>query len=72
MGILMTAVRWLGTVGFGWVFSDVYNEYTKMKTTNPQASVVDAVTSSAKSNWIKWLAALIVAIVVYSLIKPKR
>jgi len=64
--ILMALVRWVGTVGAGWMVSDIYNEQQR----RAQISAADGVKPSLvvtaketlKANWIKYLIVAGVAV----------
>jgi hypothetical protein len=60
--LLRTAASVLG----GWVASDIYNEYqtTKQVSANTITSSLDATTSAAKNNWVKWTVIAVVGSIV--------
>lgn len=71
-GILIRVLSWLGTTGLGWMISDGYNEYQRSKQANPNAKVSEILANTAKNNWIKWVAIVVVAVVVILIFKPKN
>lgn len=72
--ILMSLLRWFGTVGAGWMVSDIFNERQRTQQQNPNQKVdlVEAAKASLKANWIKYAIVAVIALIVLYIVKPKK
>jgi hypothetical protein len=61
-GILRTAFSWILPSAIGWVAADVVNTKEKSTTSNDMASIAQAAGQAAKTNWLKWVAYMVIGI----------
>jgi len=74
--ILMGLIRWVGTVGAGWMVSDIFNEQQRKAqlaaADNVKApSVIDTAKETFKRNWIKYAIVAVIAILALLFINQK-
>lgn len=78
MGAIFTMLlRWVGTVGAGWLVSDIYNEQQRKKQLAAQnqvnpPSILDTAKETFKVNWGKYAIVAVIAVIALFLLNRNK
>jgi len=78
MGLIFRALLgWVGTVGSGWMVSDIYNEQQRKKqlalqNQGQQPSILDTAKETLKSNWGKYAIVAVIAVIALFLLNRNK